>query len=91
MHQYPTVTVHGASCEGMDVRWQDGPILRDMFNGCTVEALIRAAFLRLGHLNQEMPSEFNNQAMEHLTAALHALDARTADRFKRGVMGTEQA
>jgi hypothetical protein len=91
MHQYPMMTPEGATAEGLDIRWQRGPI-GAAFNGASVEVVIRAAAMRLEQF-QESPArcDENRQCLEHLYAALGALDDRTRDRHRRGVLGTERA
>ena len=87
MHQYPTITPDGATAEGLAIRWQQGPI-GTAFNGASVEVIIRAAIGRIEQLNADMPCEENRAALANLNAALASLDARTRDRYRRGVMGT---
>jgi len=90
MHQYPTVTRDGATATGLDVRWQQGPIIGGQFTGASVEVIVRTAIARLEQY-QASPTacDENRQAVEHLNAVLGLLDARTRDRYRRGVMGTE--
>lgn len=89
MHQYPSLTPDGCEAEGLFVRWQQGPI-GAAFNGASVEVVIRAAVIRLDQFQGgPLRCDENRVALEHLHGALAALDARTRDRYRRGVMGTE--
>jgi hypothetical protein len=89
MHQYPMHTRERTTAEGIDIRWQDGPIGAQL-NGATVEGVIRSALAKMHEYQEERPCDFNRRVMEHLIAALGELDARTADRHRRGVLGTER-
>ena len=89
MHQYPSLTPDGCEAVGLAVRWQQGPI-GAAFNGATVEVVIRAAIMRLDQYQAgPMSCEENRAALQHLNAALGQLDARTRERYRRGVMGSE--
>ena len=91
MHQYPSLTPDGCEAEGLAIRWQQGPV-GARFNGAGVEVVIRAAVMRLDQYQAgALRCEENRFALEHLHGALAALDARTRDRYQRGVMGTEMA
>jgi hypothetical protein len=87
MHQYPMHTPERTTAEGLEIRWQQGPI-GQAFNGASVEVVIRAALHRMDDYQASMPCEENRQVIGHLNAALGCLDARTRARFQRGVMGT---
>jgi len=67
---------------------QNGPIKEKGINGCQVDTIIQAAKIILEGLNQQFPSVFTGQAIEHLNDALGALSLRKEDREKRGVEGT---
>jgi hypothetical protein len=88
MHQYPMHTPQHTTAEGLDIRWQQGPI-GAVFNGASVEVVIRAVLHRLDDYQAALPCEENRLAIEYLNAALGCLEARTRDRYKRGVMGSE--
>ena len=83
------------SAVGIEIQWQDGPLGNppDMkkHNGAFVEGVIEAAKRRLQFF-QEGPFAHpkNQEAIEHLEAALVALDARTAERKERGVEGLHE-
>lgn len=65
--------------------------LETVMNGTTNEAVIFVAIDRLQFLDGLMPSEYNKDAIQHLEAALLALQNRTADREGRGVEGKHEA
>lgn len=75
------------------VYWQDGPRMKedgslDKPNGAFVEDVIYAALQRLEFFQQsKYASDYNQAAIDHLTAALVALDARSTERHARGVLG----
>ena len=77
--------------EGIDIRWQQGPVVGERLNGARVEGVIRAAVFRLQDF-QAGPTacDENRQAIEHLNAAIYLLQQRTADRYRRKVIGTEK-
>lgn len=57
-------------------------------NGTTTEDVLAALIDRTKFLDEKVPSAENKVAIEHLEAALRALEARTADRTEREVEGT---
>lgn len=60
------------------------------FNGFTAESLLKILIHRTKEVNVgNFNSPFNDKAIEHMEAALAALDARCADRDQRGVRNTE--
>jgi hypothetical protein len=71
--------------------FQKGPLLEAGFNGISDEALLGILIDRLEGF-QEGPyrSRYNALAVTELEEAMHWLNARTADRQKRGVEGTHQ-
>ena len=78
---------------GFAISWQNGPLAvdgeRKEPNGAFVETIIAAAIARLKFYQEsKFMSAYNEAAIEHLTDALDALEARTADREARGVEGT---
>ena len=85
-----------ASGRGFAISWQNGPLGRGVDrrepNGAFVEDVVAAA---LGRLDFYQASRFNcaanAKAIEHLQAALEALDARTRDRETRAVEGTHES
>lgn len=93
MHQFPDYGEHGdASGPGFCVQWQRGPIA-ERFNGATPEGgiIIRAVISRLEQFQAgPLRCQENSDAISLLNAALNCLDARTRDRYRRGVMGTSE-
>lgn len=78
---------------GIEIHWQDGPLnvdgIRKEPNGAFVEGVINAAIGRLEFYNEsKFKCRENSLAITKLQEALHWLNARTADREKRGVEGT---
>lgn len=78
---------------GLSIQWQDGPLMVDGSrrppNGAFVETVLQAARQRLEHY-QGCPFACaeNAEALEHVDAALRALQRRTARREAKGVEGT---
>lgn len=70
------------------IPFQNGPVT-DGPNGVTNEALIAVLIDRIGELNEKFACAENVMAIEALTTALNALDARTLRRQQRGVEGKE--
>ena len=88
-NQQPFTTPEFTRATGIDIAWQQGP--KDAgVNGATPYDVIRAAYDRLA-LFQQGPTacEENRLAMQDLACAMAVLDRRTADRFRRGVIGTQ--
>lgn len=86
------------SC-GLMIAWQDGPLnstehpssaLRESGqNGAFIEDVIAAAKTRLEFFQQsKFKSPYNARAINHLQAALDALNERSVERESRGVLGT---
>lgn len=81
---------------GLQIVWQNGPLQRGAErrapNGAFVEGVIEAAISRLRfYQDSKFASEYNENALFHLEAALAELEARTAERTERGVEGTHNA
>lgn len=88
--QQPFTTPEFTRATGIDIRWQQGP--KDAgVNGATPYDVIRAAYDRLV-LFQQGPTACveNDRVMGLLLEAMAELDKRTADRFRRGVIGTQE-
>ena len=66
---------------------QKGPVRQNGVNGCQVDTMIETAMIIIDRLNQHFHSEYNDDAIKCLLAALEALEARKIDRDKRGVEG----
>lgn len=80
---------------GLEIHWQNGPLGRGddrkEQNGAFVEDVIRAAIRRLEFFQaSKFSCPGNLSAINALSAALVALEKRTADREKRGVEGTHE-
>lgn len=80
---------------GIAIDWQNGPLGtgpdRIEPNGAFVEGVLAAALGRLEYYQQgRFRCSENAEAMNHIVAALHALDSRTRARVERGVEGTHQ-
>ena len=57
-------------------------------DGTTNEEVLKMLIDRMIYLNEWVYDSYNSEAIIHLTNALNALHARTADRVARGVEGT---
>ena len=68
--------------------FQDGPIREVGVNGTTNELVLSVLIDRTQYLDDLYPCQENKQAITHLQAALDLFNARTKDRIKRGVEGT---
>lgn len=81
--------------QGFTIGWQNGPLGRGATriapNGAFVEDIIRAAADRLQYYQEsKFNCEENQLAIEHLKAALKALEARTARREAQDTEGTHE-
>lgn len=81
---------------GFAIGWQHGPLGRGAErrepNGAFVEDVIDACADRIRYYQAgRFASDYNAKALEHLEAALAALDQRTKDREARAVEGTHGA
>lgn len=80
----------------LHVYWQDGPRGQEDGslappNGAFVEDVIYAAIQRLEYFQQsKFKSEYNQVALDNLTAALTALNERSNERAERGVLGKHE-
>ena len=70
---------------------QNGPIKEAGVNGCQVDTVIETAKVIIEGLNKLYPCRENSCAITKLDEALHWLNARKANREKRGVEGTSKA
>ena len=80
---------------GISINWQRGPLGRDGDrlepNGAFVEGVIEAALRRLQFFQgSKFACSENQAAIEHLEAALGALDTRTHRREQEGTEGTHE-
>ena len=65
-------------------------VLKTITEGTTNEEVIKMLIHRINILNEGHPCMENKVALESLSFALQALEARTQDREKRGVEGTDK-
>ena len=79
------------------VNWQDGPRGQEGTdelsapNGAFVEDVIYAAIQRLEFFEQsKYKSEYNEKAIQYLTAALSCLDVRSKKRAEAGTLGKHE-
>ena len=80
---------------GLKINWQDGPLGRGEFraepNGAFVETVIAAAAQRIAFYQEgQFACEENQDALEHLEAALAVLNARTSRREEANTEGTHE-
>ena len=86
---------------GFSILWQNGPLVdpatgeRHEQSGAFVEDVIEAVVDRIMYYQRASERKFacreNALAITKLEEALHWLNARTADRERRGVEGTHEA
>lgn len=69
---------------------QNGPIKEVGKNGCQVSDVVAVAKYMIEKLNEAFPCEENRMTIHHLDLALKMQEARTANRLKRNVEGTNQ-
>lgn len=90
-HHYYAVDVGGTE-HGMDVRFQDGPVIENGVNGITQETLIAIAIHRLRCFQAgPFACRENAIALTKLEEAMHWLHARTRARMARNVEGKSVA
>ena len=76
---------------GFEVAFQEGPIKEVGINGITNEDLLAMVAARLEAFQQSpFASDDNATALDHVYAALDALNIRTKKRMARDVEGTNQ-
>lgn len=81
----PGVTIH------THIGFQNGPIQEAGINGISQEALLAIVIDRLKCFQAgPFSTKENACALTHLQEAMHWLHARTHDRLRRGVEGTNQ-
>ena len=86
-HHY-AVDVDGSE-NGMDVKFQNGPIAEVGVNGVTQEVLLAIVIDRLRSFQAgPYACPENADALTHATEALESLKSRTRARMARGVEGT---
>lgn len=85
-------TADGLARPFADIMFQKGPIREVGVNGCHQEDLLAIVIDRLRSFQQgPFPCRENALALTHCEEAMHWLNHRTADRFKRNVEGTNKA
>lgn len=89
MHQYPTLTNGIHSGDGMVIAWQNGPVSEGV-NGALPDLVVRALLERIEEFQKTVPCKENTAIIGHLREILALLDARTRDRYRRGVMGSSE-
>jgi hypothetical protein len=89
-HHHYAVDVDGTE-NGLDVRFQNGPIAEDGVNGITQEVLLAIVIDRL-RCFQAGPyaCKENAEALAHAEQSLDWLKSRTKARMARGVEGTHK-
>lgn len=77
----------------MHIKWQTGGGRGENGekNGAYIEDVLLAAYRRLYRMNNQYPCRENSLALTKIEEAVMWLDARTADRDYRGVLGEEKA
>ena len=89
-NHYYAVDVDGSE-NGLDVRFQNGPIAENGVNGVTQEVLLAIVIDRLRSFQAgPYACSENGEALAHAEQSLEALKARTKARMVRGVEGTRQ-
>lgn len=73
-----------------ELRFQNGPVPTEGVNGITTESVLAALKHRLEALNGMFSCAENEEAIDHVSKALEALERRTANRKARNVEGTYQ-
>jgi len=77
------------------ISFQDGPIKENGLNGIRNEDLLEVLIDRLEYLQEKDDGRYacpeNYEALINIKLALRRLNARTKDRIKRGVEGTNKA
>ena len=89
-----------ANAIGLVLKWQDGPLNREPNedgqteepNGTFCETVVDVVINRLRfYQGSAFSCPENDEALEHLEAALDAMERRRADRTARGVLGKNEA
>lgn len=74
---------------GLHIMWQHGP-MHVAVNGATPDLVLRAVIDRLNDLQRCLPHPDNVVAINCCNSAIAAIDRRIADRYRRGVLGTDK-
>ncbi len=87
-HVYDITPTRG-NAKGVRIEFQNGPLKEAPPNGLTNEALLAIVIDRLeGFQSGKFACADNQEALEHVTAAMVVLKRRTEARLARGVEGT---
>ena len=90
-HDFQVYQETGDSTLSSFISFQKGPIKEVGINGITERDLLEILRFRLENFqNSEFASDYNAKALDAINTAIESLDARTKDREKRGVEGTNQ-
>lgn len=90
-HHHYAVDVDGSE-NGLDVRFQNGPIAENGVNGVTQEVLLAICIDRLRSFQAgPYACRENAIALTKIEEAMHWLQSRTRARMARGVEGTSAA
>ena len=74
---------------GLEIMWQDGPVVDGVRNGAFVDDVLAAALQRLEAYEESRLSCFENQhAITKIQEAMQWLDSCRRGRESRGVQGT---
>lgn len=75
----------------LEIFFQHGKLIGNQPNGVTIESLLVPCIDRLEAFQEgPFPCKENQEALEHLKAALEALKSRTRDRIARGVKNQDK-
>ena len=89
-HHYYAVDVDGSE-NGLDVHFQNGPIVEAGVNGVTQEVLLAIVIDRLRCFQAgPFACKENAEALDHAQQSLDWLKSRTKARMARGVEGTHK-
>ena len=87
-NHYYAIDVAGTE-NGIDIRFQDGPVAENGVNGITQEVLLAVAIDRLQCFQRgPFACRENAIALTHIETAMMWLQQRTRDRIARQVEGT---
>ncbi len=93
-HEYEVSSADGKKVAGVISFIQKKPnnkgVLELIKNGTSTEEVIKVLIDRVEFLDTKVSGKHNKKIVKLLKEALTELEARTADRVKRGVVGTNQ-
>lgn len=70
-----------------DIKWQDGVVSENGYNGLQVGDAILQTIVHLNELNNKFPCEENEITLHNLKSAFLAQQLRHDNRVRRGVEG----